>query len=82
MNITISGYNRPEYLDQTCQAVSRCVGVLSCRVVVLLDPCEETQQSREIAASHGFQSLALTEHAGCNDAIYTSMRYGFEPSSS
>ena len=78
MNITISGYNRPEYLDQTCQALSMCVGVSSCRVVVLLDPCDETEGSVEIAKRHGYEVFTLLEHAGCNDAIYTSMRYGFE----
>lgn len=78
MNITISGYNRPAYLDQTCQAVSRCVGVSSCRVAVLLDPCDETDESREIAAKYGYEAIVLTQHAGCNDAIYTSLRYGFE----
>ncbi len=78
MNITISGYNRPDYLDQTCHAVSRCVGVSSCRVAVLLDPCDETDESKAIAAKHGYEAIVLTQHAGCNDAIYTSLRYGFE----
>jgi hypothetical protein len=78
MNITISGYNRPAYLDQTCHAVSRCVGVSSCRVAVLLDPCDETDESKAIAAKHGYEAIVLTQHAGCNDAIYTSLRYGFE----
>jgi hypothetical protein len=78
MNITISGYNRPAYLDQTCQAVSRCIGVSSSRVVVLLDPCDETEESQGIAAKYGYESLVLTQHAGCTDAIFTSLRYGFE----
>lgn len=78
MNITISGYNRPAYLDQTCHAVSQCVGVSSCRVAVLLDPCDETDESKAIAAKHGYEAIVLTQHAGCNDAIYTSLRYGFE----
>jgi hypothetical protein len=64
VNITISGYNRPAYLDQTCQAVSKCVGVSSCRVAVLLDPCEETAASKEIAAKYGFECLTFEEHAG------------------
>ena len=59
MNITISGYNRPAYLDQTCQAVSRCIGVSSSRVVVLLDPCDETEESQGIAAKYGYESLVL-----------------------
>jgi hypothetical protein len=78
MNITISGYDRPDYLDQVCHGVSRCIGVSSCRVAVLLDPCDETERSKEIAAKYGYESLAYTEHAGCNDSIYTCMRYGFE----
>jgi hypothetical protein len=78
VNITISGYNRPDYLRQTCKAVSRCVGVSGCCVVVLLDPCEETDESESIAAKHGYESVVLTQHAGCNDAIFTSLRYGFE----
>ena len=78
MNITISGYNRPAYLDQTCQAVSRCIGVAGCRVAVLLDPCEATEESQGIAARYGYESLVLSQHAGCNDAIYTSLRYGFD----
>lgn len=78
MNITISGYNRPEYLARTCDAVSRCIGVSSCRVVVLLDPCDETPHCQEIADSHGWESHVFVAHAGCNDAIYTCLRYGFE----
>lgn len=78
MNITISGYNRPEYLAITCAAVSKCVGVASCRVAVLLDPCDETQQSIEIAKRHGYEAITLNSHAGCNDAILTSLRFGFE----
>ena len=78
MNITISGYNRPLYLDQTCSALSRCVGVSTARVVVLLDPCEETDESRDIASKYGYESVTLTGHAGCSIAILMSLRYGFE----
>lgn len=78
MNITISGYNRPAYLARTCDALSRCVGVAGCRVVVLLDPCDETPDCAEIADRHGWESHVFVAHAGCNDAIYTAMRFGFE----
>lgn len=78
MNITISGYNRPTYLARTCEALSKCVGVSGCRVTVLLDPCDETDESVCIAERHGYEVLTLNSHAGCNDAIYTCLRYGFE----
>lgn len=77
MNITVSGYNRPEYLARTCEALSRCIGVASCRVVVLLDPCDETEQSKEIASQYGWECLTYSAHAGCNDSIYTCLMYGF-----
>lgn len=77
MNITVSGYNRPDYLGQTLAALARCDGIGSCRVVVLLDPCEETQDQANVAASYGFEPVTYEKRAGCNGAILGAFRYGF-----
>jgi hypothetical protein len=77
VNITVSGYNRPEYLAQTCEALSRCYGVEACEVAVMLDPCDETPQCREIAERYGWPVYVYEAHAGCNAAIRTCLEYGF-----
>lgn len=77
MNITVSAYNRPEYLATTLDALSRCDGIGDCKVVVLLDPCHETQCQVNTAARHGFETRVRDERVGCNLAIYTSLAYGF-----
>lgn len=77
MNITVSGYNRPEYLSQTLAALARCVGIGSCRVVVILDPSEETEKQTHIAKSFGFDVGVLSAHTGCNGTILAAMQYGF-----
>jgi len=77
MNITVSGYNRPAYLGQTLAALARCNGVEQCRVVVLLDPCDETQEQIDLAQRYGFAVAAYTEPMGCNGAIYHAFDYGF-----
>jgi hypothetical protein len=77
MNITISGYNRPEYLARTCEALSRCVGVASCDITLLLDPCDQTPDCREIAERYGWQVYVYEAHAGCNGSIRTCLEYGF-----
>ena len=77
MNITVSGYNRPDYLGQTLAALSRCDGIKHCRVVVLLDPCEETQDQVVIAAKYGFEPVTYSARVGCNTAILSALRYGF-----
>lgn len=77
MNITVSAYNRPDYLGQTLAALSRCDGIGSCRVVVLLDPCDETQEQANVAAAHGFEPVTYSHRIGCNMAILSAFRYGF-----
>lgn len=77
MNITISAYNRPEYLARTCEALSKCIGVSSSRVVILLDPCKETAKCQKIADRYGWEAHRYTEHAGCNDSLKMCMIYGF-----
>jgi len=78
MNITVSAYNRPDYLRQTLDALSRCDGVADCRVVVMLDRCEETEAQAAIAAEHGFAVERYGERIGCNRAILYAMVFGFE----
>lgn len=78
MNITVSGYNRPDYLRQACDALARCVGIEDCRVFVLLDPCDETEACRAVAIRHGWECFAYEEHAGCNNAILAALMFGFE----
>lgn len=78
MNITVSAYNRPAYLSQTLSAISRMVGVHKESVVVLLDPCEETEQCRSICRAHDVRAMSFSQHVGCNDAIYACLAYGFE----
>jgi hypothetical protein len=41
VNITVSAYNRPEYLRQTLAALRACDGLDSCLVAVLIDPSDE-----------------------------------------
>lgn len=78
MNITVSGYNRPLYLRQTLAALRRCDGIADCRVVVLLDPCDETERCEAIAGRYDFESLVHPEHRGCNRAIRAALAYGFD----
>lgn len=77
MNITVTGYNRPDYLRQTLSALSRCDRIGSCRVVVLLDPCEETPEQADLARKFGFEVVQFSQQAGCNAAIHCAFRYGF-----
>lgn len=78
MNITVSAYNRPEYLRQTLAALSRCDGIEDCRVAVILDPCDETPEQAAIAAGYEFKPCVLSRRAGCNAAIRTAFEYGFD----
>lgn len=78
MNITVSAYNRPAYLRATLNALAECEGIKDCRVVVLFDPCDETQEQANTAAYYGFEPMAMTCRAGCNTAIQASIQYGFD----
>lgn len=78
MNITVSGYNRPAYLNQTLAALRECRGIEHCRVVVLLDPCDETPGQEELAKRYGFEVGVYRERQGCNGAIYHAFAHGFE----
>lgn len=77
MNVTVSGYNRPAYLERTLAALAKCDGVRDCRVRVLLDPCDETAEQTEIAARYGFPVSVHASHVGCNTAIQQAFRFGF-----
>ena len=77
MNITISAYNRPEYLQQTLATLRSCDGVADCRVAVLIDPSEESVHSASLAARYGFESFEYTHRVGCNNAIRFALLHGF-----
>jgi len=78
MNITVSAYNRPAYLQQTLAALRSCDGIGDCRVVVILDPCEETPAQVEIARRYGFEPAVIQKRAGCNAAIRGAFVHGFD----
>lgn len=78
MNITVTGYNRPQYLARTLAALRSCDGIADCRVAVVLDPCEQTGEQAAIANRYGFQAIALTRHVGCNQAIQAAIQHGFD----
>ena len=78
MNITVSAYNRPAYLERTLAALRRCDRVGDCRVMVMCDPCDETEEQLAIAARHGFPAGVYGERLGCNKAIGAALAYGFE----
>ena len=71
MNITVSAYNRPEYLRQTLAALRACDGLDSCRVAVLIDPSDEAGKCADVATTLGFESFAYTTRVGCNAASGT-----------
>jgi hypothetical protein len=77
VNITVSAYNRPEYLRQTLAALRACDGLDSCRVAVLIDPSDEAGQCADVATTLGFESFAYTTPVGCNAAIRHAFEYGF-----
>lgn len=77
MNITVSAYNRPEYLHQTLAALRSCDGIAGCRVAVLIDPSEESVHSAALAARYGFESFQYTHRVGCNNAIRFALLHGF-----
>jgi len=77
MNITVSGYNRPAYLERTLTALAACDGIDECRVFVLLDPCEETAESIRISSRCGFQAYEYSHRVGCNSAIFGGFALGF-----
>ena len=78
LTITVSGYNRPEYLHQTLAALRSCEGIGDCRVAVLLDPCDETVHCSALAARYGFESFAYSQRVGCNAAIGHALAHGFQ----
>lgn len=78
MNITVSAYNRPAYLRATLNALAECDGIKDCRVVVLCDPCDETQEQGNTAAYYGFEPMVMARRAGCNTAIQAAIQYGFD----
>ena len=78
MNITVSAYNRPEYLQQTLAALRACDGFDSCRVVVLIDPSDEAGRCAEVATTLGFVCFAYATRVGCNAAIMNAFAYGFQ----
>ncbi|NBW20501.1 MAG: hypothetical protein EBR82_72285, partial [Caulobacteraceae bacterium] len=78
LTITVSGYNRPAYLEQTLAALTRCDGIDECRAFVLLDPCDETKQSVEIAARYGIAAYVFSGRVGCNRAIFSGFAFGFQ----
>lgn len=78
MNITVSAYNRPEYLRQTLAALRACDGLDSCRVAVLIDPSDEAGKCADVATTLGFESFAYSQRVGCNAAIRYALAYGFE----
>ena len=77
LNITVSGYNRPAYLSQTLARLRECDGIESCRVTVLLDPCDETQEQVNAVARYGFEPFVYPSRQGCNLAIGKAFAYGF-----
>jgi len=77
VNITVSAYNRAQYLEQTLAALSQCDGVRDCKVTVLLDPCEETQAQVNAAAYYGFEPFVYADRQGCNLAIGKAFAHGF-----
>lgn len=78
MKITVSGYNRPQYLDRTLAAVTRMIGFKSSTVFVLLDPCDKTAECMDVCRAYGIEASPLSEHVGCNDATFAAMQFGFE----
>lgn len=77
MNITVSAYNRPAYLEQTLAALRECDGIADCQVMVLIDPSEAADHSAALAARYGFQSGTYPDRVGCNRAIRTAFAFGF-----
>jgi hypothetical protein len=77
VNITVSAYNRPEYLASTLDALSQCDGIADCKVTVLLDPCDETQDQANVAARYGFVPYVYADRQGCNLAIGKAFAHGF-----
>jgi hypothetical protein len=77
LTITVSAYNRPEYLHQTLAALRSCDGIADCRVAVLIDPSEESVRSAALAARYGFESFQYTHRVGCNNAIRFALLHGF-----
>lgn len=77
LTITVSAYNRPEYLQQTLAALRSCDGIEGCRVLVLIDQSEESSHSVAIASRYGFSSYTHPERVGCNAAIRKALAVGF-----
>jgi len=78
VNITVSAYNRPAYLEQTLAALRACEGIDACGVAVLLDPSDETAGCAGVATRYGFDSFTYSHRVGCNNAIRYALAYGFE----
>ena len=77
LSITVSGYNRPAYLEQTLAALAKCDGIEECKVFVLLDLCEETRECARVASRCGFTAYEYSQRVGCNRAIYGGFEFGF-----
>lgn len=77
MNITVSAYNRPDYLEQTLAALRSCDGIADCEVIVLIDLSEVSDRCVELARKHRFSYGTYSERLGCNQAIQHALAYGF-----
>ena len=77
MNVTVSAYNRPEYLAKTLAALRSCEGIADCRVMVLIDPSEHAYGCEAIATRYGFPAAKYEQRVGCNRAIREALAFGF-----
>lgn len=75
--LTISAYNRPDYLARVLEALCRCDGVGEYSISVILDPCDKTEELAEIVRCRGLRHTVPGSHLGCGGAILYSMELGF-----
>ena len=78
--ITLSGYNRPDYIATTLKALAKCDGISEYDVVVVLDPSDKTPEIAEFCKGQGVQAMVMLDRLGCGAMIRYCMSLGFRVS--
>lgn len=78
LNVTVAAYSRPHYLTRALDGLARCRGIENCRVTVLLDKHESSDQQAEIVIGRGFGVIAHSQRLGPCRATLEALALSFD----